>query len=204
MPVKSYLLVYFSHLLSPSSELYFHAHFGTIQQFLNWTAGDGLIWLARAFFPLEHPDLSYGIARLIVLSSPPHRSEPENIPQFMGRSLWPCKAYRFSNVYSLSITHAPALTEVQEHSVSMANSCYLLTCSAVKWAVTAHGANELWQEEADEQSGWAGNDRLSCSGAPDTCITSTWARGDAEMKIYSCISGLVVLCSRAGEQQKQH
>lgn len=54
-------------------------------------------FISASLFPLELPDLSYSSSP----SSPPHRSLPTNIPRFMGRSPWPCKAYHFSSVYSL-------------------------------------------------------------------------------------------------------
>lgn len=119
-------------------------------------------FISRSLFPLELPDLSYSIAQLPAPSSPPHRSVPTNIPQFMGRSLCPCKAYRSSSVYSLPITHSPSCTHIRNTMFYwwIVASAFLFW-SAVDWMLCeTFAGNELWQNSFFiEMGSW----RLRCT-----------------------------------------
>lgn len=107
-----------------------------------------LNFISPSLFPLELPDLSYRIACLSALGSPPHRSVPTNIPRFMGRSLWPCKAYRSSSVYSLPTMrlHTHRSRNTMFHW-GIAAAAFLLW-TELNWLLCeTFAVNELWQKK---------------------------------------------------------
>lgn len=133
-------------------------------------------FISQSLFPSEHPDLSNSIAPLPALGSlgsPPHHSIPTNIPRFMGRSLWPCKAYRSSSVYSLPTMrlHSHRFRDTGFHLWISAASFLVMICSKVAAMRNIYCLRSVaWGDEKINRG-----TALCCwSSALITCIEIVW------------------------------